>query len=88
MFRHRMTVTSLAAAIRKGRASISLKVNGNARWYLDELVLVAGALDTTVGYLLGETDDDRRPAHMQKAPAMKGGGSEYAPRDLNPEPAD
>lgn len=64
MFRHRYTVTSLASAIGKGRAAISTKVHGHARWFLDELVAVAEALDTTVGYLLGETDDDSRPAHM------------------------
>ena len=65
MFRHKLTVTTLATAIGKGRASISTKVNGHARWFLDELVDVAEVLDTSVGYLLGETDDDRRPAHLR-----------------------
>lgn len=68
MFRYNHTVSSLAASINKGRASISTKLHGHACWYLDELVLVAKALNTTVGYLLGETDDDRRPEHMRNNP--------------------
>ncbi len=37
-----------------------------ARWYNDELIAIAAVLNITGGYLLGETDDDRRPAHMRK----------------------
>lgn len=80
MWRHNLTVTSLAAAIKKGRVSISTKMNGHARWYNDELVAIAMVLDTTVGYLLGETDDDRRPSHLPKnekpSAEAKGGDDE------------
>lgn len=31
---------------------------------MDELVDTARVLDTTVHYLLGMTDEDRRPAHL------------------------
>ena len=74
MWRHNYTVTSLAAAIGKGRVSISTKMNNHKRWYMDELVAIAEVLYTTVGYLLGETDDDRRPEHLRtkkKAPTAE-----------------
>ena len=68
MWRHGLSVSSLARRIRKGRVTTSTKMNGHARWYADELVRIATVLDTTVGYLLGETDDDQRPAHLKKCP--------------------
>ncbi|WP_217136041.1 helix-turn-helix domain-containing protein [Leucobacter chinensis] len=80
MWRHRYTVKGLADAIGKGRSSVSVKLNGHARWYLDELVSVADALNTTVGYLLGETNDDARPDHLgrnhTKAPASNETGAD------------
>ena len=93
MWRHSSTVTSLAAAIGKGRVSISTKMNSHARWYNDELVDIARVLDTTVGYLLGETDDDRRPDHLpryENSPATEVTGEfdECALRDSNPWPSD
>ena len=82
MFRHRYTVSSLAAAIGKGRAAISTKVHGHTRWYGDELVAIAAVLNTTVGYLLGETDDDRRPAHMSRYKDAPTASAVEASRDL------
>jgi hypothetical protein len=92
MWRKRLTVSSLATAIGKGRASMSTKINGHARWYLDELIAVSTVLDTSVGYLLGETDDDTPPSRLrghEKAPvADTTGADQWARRGSNPRPAD
>lgn len=50
------TTAGLARAIGVDRASISQKIHGRRRWYLDEVIAIANALDTTVAYLLGESD--------------------------------
>src|SRR5690554_643769 len=94
MWRHKYTVKGLADAIGKGRASVSTKVNGHARWFLDELIAVAEVLDTTVGYLLGETDNDARPEHLRDSNAKAPGSEEpganvmWARRGSNPRPTD
>lgn len=67
LFRNKLTVAALGRAMNKDRATMSTKINGHRRWYLDELVSIAAILDTTVGFLLGETDDDSRPSHLPGA---------------------
>ena len=60
-----ITPTALGRRIRRDSATMSLKMNGLRKWSLDDIVRIAEALDTTAGYLLGETDDSRRPTHMK-----------------------
>lgn len=50
------TTAGLARATDIDRASISQKIHGHRRWYLDEVAAIAHALDTTVAYLIGESD--------------------------------
>ena len=91
LWRNNMAVASLAREIGKDRSLISLKMNNHRRWYLDELLDVAEVLDTTVGYLLGETNEDRRSsivAQMQNTPTANDEGIWRAPRDSNPRPSD
>lgn len=49
------SVTALAKRVDVDRASISQKLHGRRRWYLDEVIAIATALDTTVAYLIGES---------------------------------
>lgn len=92
LWRNNLTIASLAREVGRDRSLFSLKMNGLRRWYLDELLEGAETLDTTVGYLLGETDDDKRPAHLrghEEAPkADAEGAEEWARRGSNPRPAD
>ncbi|WP_414531139.1 helix-turn-helix domain-containing protein [Leucobacter chromiiresistens] len=79
LWRAHMSVASLARQIGRDRSAFSLKLNGHRRWYLDELIEIAAELDTSVGFLLGETDDDRRPEHLQstqKAPTASAVGAD------------
>lgn len=50
------TTAGLARATGIDRASISQKLHGRRRWYLDEVIAIALALDTTVAYLIGESE--------------------------------
>jgi transcriptional regulator with XRE-family HTH domain len=71
------------------RSRISDRLNGVKAFEINEVRALARALNTSVAYLIGETDE-RSP--RRSAP---GGGSfflpfesKYAIRDSNPEPAD
>ncbi|MBP2437896.1 helix-turn-helix domain-containing protein [Microbacterium amylolyticum] len=55
------TLAALARRIDTDRASLSQKIHGHRRWYLDEVILVADALKTSVAYLIGETDSASAP---------------------------
>ena len=67
LFRTRRSVSALAREAAIDRPSLSAKMHGHRRWYLDEIQSIARILDTSVSYLLGETDD-ARPL-TQKVPA-------------------
>lgn len=87
MWRKSLSISSLASKLGKDRAQVSRKMHGHARWYADELIDAAAVLGTTVGYLLGETDDDRRPSHMpgyEETPSAsaEGDGIAVKNRDL------
>ncbi|WP_445238432.1 helix-turn-helix domain-containing protein [Leucobacter sp. USCH14] len=79
LWRNSLTISSFAVRLGKDRAQVSRKMHGQARWYVDELADAAGILNTSVGFLMGETDDDRRPAHLEsarKAPTASAVGAE------------
>lgn len=67
LFREHVTRAELAEQLRLTPAAITRRIQGEIDWRLSELNAVAERLSTTVGYLLGETDDDRRPAHLRVA---------------------
>jgi hypothetical protein len=51
----------VAAAIGMSPGSLGLKLKGQRGWALAEIKAIADALDTTVAYLVGETDEPARP---------------------------
>ncbi len=59
-FRRRMTMASLARASGIQRTYLSQKMHGKTRWYLKDVEAIAAALDTTIAFLTGETDDPER----------------------------
>ena len=66
---------SLAALSRHtgiDRASLSQKLHGRRRWYLDEVIAVARALGTSVAYLIGETSSPTASAPLspEEDPAL------------------
>ncbi len=62
LFRTRLrSVAALARATHIDRATLSVKMHGHRRWYLDELQAIARVLGTSVSYLIGETDDSGVP---------------------------
>jgi transcriptional regulator with XRE-family HTH domain len=58
MFRRKITQTALAPRVGMGQSSIAKKLRGDQKWTVAELRNIADALDTTISYLVGETDDD------------------------------
>lgn len=64
-------IRSLAALSRRtgvDRAALSQKIHGRRRWYLDEVIRTASALETTVAYLIGETDSASAPGAVFATP--------------------
>lgn len=52
----------VAAEIGISSGSLGLKLKGQRGWALSEVMGIARALNTTVAYLTGETDEPLRPA--------------------------
>lgn len=91
LFRRNVTQARLALLLDLASPAITRRMRGEIDWRLAELQIVAEHLGTTVGYLLGETDDDRRPEHLfrnDETPAANDGGNGCALRDSNPRPSD
>ena len=59
MWPRRISQTQLAAEIGVNRSLLSLKLRGQRQWYLREVTELAKALNTTVAYLIGESDEVR-----------------------------
>ena len=59
MWPRRLSQTQLAAEIGVNRTLFSLKLRGQRQWYLREVAALAKALNTTVAYLIGESDEVR-----------------------------
>lgn len=55
MWDRRVTQTALGRTIGMDQSSMSKRLRGDRGWSLDDLRAVATALDTTIGYLVGET---------------------------------
>ena len=82
LWRHKVTNTAASKAIGIDQSALSKKLRGERPWYAHELVGIAQLLNSTVGYLYGETNNP----HPAGGP--DGGCSVCAVRDSNPEPAD
>lgn len=65
LMRRRVTKARLADAIGVSASGVTRRLQGTIEWNLSEVRIASELLTTTVGYLLGETDDDRRPEHLR-----------------------
>lgn len=52
-----LTQTAFGARVGIDQSSVAKKLRGQRGWSIDELVITARALNTTVAYLVGEIDD-------------------------------
>lgn len=56
-----MTIKDAATALTVDSTGLSKKLKGERGWALEEVVSLAEVLNTTVAYLVGETDEPNRP---------------------------
>ncbi|HUG50394.1 MAG TPA: helix-turn-helix domain-containing protein [Terrimesophilobacter sp.] len=78
MWDRKITQTDMGRIVGVGQSTLSKKLRGERPWFADELRAAAAALETTVGYLFGETENPHPGA---------GGGSSLPGLDSNQEPA-
>lgn len=78
----------LAARSGVHATSLSQKLHGKRRWYLNEVADIADALETTVAYLIGETDDSSRSVAGVDAVEWAEFQLWRARRDSNSQPSD
>ncbi len=74
MWDRKMTQTALGKRLGVGQSTFSKKVRGELGWSVADLVAVSHVLQTTVAYLVGESDDPNDP----KSPRLE---SNQRPRD-------
>ena len=77
MWERRITQTALGRTIGIDQSGLGKRLRGERGWSLDDLAAVAGALGTSMAYLLGETESP--------LPGGAGGGS-LPGLDSNQEP--
>ena len=68
LFRRKRTRRDLALLLGLAAPAVTRRINGEIDWRVSELRAIADYLGSSVSYLVGEADDDRRPAHMQNGP--------------------
>lgn len=73
MMQRRVTKARLAAEIDVSASGVTRRLQGKTEWNLVEIVRAARLLSTSVGYLLGETDESGS-VEMQKTPTVVGVG--------------
>lgn len=83
-----LTRADLADALGVGGPSLSQKMHGKRRWYLEEVMALASALGTTVAYLTGETDDPSTDLAAVDAVEWAEFQLWRARRDSNSQPSD
>ena len=57
MWDRRITQVELGRSVGMDQSSLGKRLRGERGWSLDQLATVAGALNTTIAYLVGEIDD-------------------------------
>jgi transcriptional regulator with XRE-family HTH domain len=82
-----VTQASLAATLGLHQSTVSRKLSGEIRWTLNELDLIARALDTTLSDLLGDgagssprQREGSTPFNRQDGRKQKGTGRTLGPR--------
>ncbi|WP_084485867.1 helix-turn-helix domain-containing protein [Humibacter albus] len=85
MWRQKLSQRRLGLAIGVDPALLGKKLRGGRPWYLHEAKALAELLGVSLGYLMGETDEET-PAHggMQKAPASSETGATVAGTGFEP----
>ena len=68
MFGRFSSISSLARHLQMHGSELSRKIYGHRRWYLNDVKAIADALDTSMAYLTGETDDSRPVRRKALAP--------------------
>lgn len=61
MWDRKITQVDLGRKIGMDQSSLGKRLRGERGWSLDQLAAVAGALDTSIAYLVGEADEPPRP---------------------------
>lgn len=81
MFRRKAKRGDLARLLSLANPAITRRMSGEIDWRVQELRTVARYLDTSVGYLLGETDDDGRPVRSLESRETSTASAVEASRD-------
>lgn len=79
MWDMKITQTEMGRVVSVGQTTLSKKLRGERPWYTSELRAAAARLNTTVGYLFGETENPH--------PVIPDGGSALPRLDSNQQPA-
>ena len=74
MWMRKVTQAKLAKAIGIGQSTLSRKISAHVGWSVSDLVAVSKCLETTISFLLGESDNPDDP----KSPRQE---SNLRPRD-------
>jgi transcriptional regulator with XRE-family HTH domain len=93
MWDRKITQVELGRTVGMDQSSLGKRLRGERGWSLDQLASVAGALETTIAYLVGETDDPK--PQIPRAGGAAGAirsiyflEDGWARRGSNPRPAD
>ena len=83
-----VSISEFARVLGMAQPTLSMKLHGKRRWYLEEVLEVADALGTTVAYLTGETEDPR--PYVEAVDAVEWAEFQLwrARRDSNSQPSD
>ena len=79
MWRMKISQTEMARHLGISQTNVSRRLRGETGWTIDDIITAARVLRLSPGDLLPGDDYEGRPG---------GGGTQYAIRDSNPEPAD
>ena len=88
LWSRQVTISELANQLDIAQSTLSLKMHGRRRWYLEEVIRLAEVLGTTVAYLTGETEDSRPAIASVDAVEWAEFNLWRARRDSNSQPSD
>ena len=75
MWSRQIKQAELATRLGIQQSALSKKLRGHRPWSVDELLITAGFLNTTVAYLVGEIDDEKcTPRDLNPEPTDSGLG--------------
>lgn len=68
MWDRHLTQTAFGHMIGQSQSNLAKKLRGTRGWSLDDLKAAAKALDTTMAYLVGESEEPGKPHNSPKLP--------------------